>query len=109
MVLDMQARLLLDMLGRGIESALINSSALVPELWQASSETLSNIDPETMAVEPALIPSVQVCFGYSMESCAFLIFLLIYKIYKMQFAVLHRWSLSFSILLIYTFFSLPIA
>ncbi|KAI5386579.1 variant 2, Mediator of RNA polymerase II transcription subunit 16 [Lathyrus oleraceus] len=59
MVLDMQARLLLDMLGRGIESALINSSALVPELWQASSETLSNIDPETMAVEPALIPSVQ--------------------------------------------------
>ncbi|KAJ1405482.1 hypothetical protein SESBI_25836 [Sesbania bispinosa] len=59
MVLDMQARLLLDMLGRGIESALINSSALVPDLWQASGETLSSIDPESMAVEPALIPSVQ--------------------------------------------------
>ncbi|KAL5150516.1 Mediator of RNA polymerase II transcription subunit 16 [Glycine soja] len=59
MVLDMQARLLLDMLGKGIESALINSSALVPELWQASGETLSSIDPESMAVEPALIPSIQ--------------------------------------------------
>ncbi|BAT73746.1 hypothetical protein LR48_Vigan01g061600 [Vigna angularis] len=59
MVLDMQARLLLDMLGKGIESALINSSALVPEPWQASGETLSSIDPETMAVEPALIPSIQ--------------------------------------------------
>ncbi|XP_057417284.1 mediator of RNA polymerase II transcription subunit 16-like [Lotus japonicus] len=59
MVLDMQARLLLDMLGRGIESALINSSALVPDLWQASGETLSGIDPESMAVEPALIPSIQ--------------------------------------------------
>ncbi|KAL2344020.1 hypothetical protein Fmac_005305 [Flemingia macrophylla] len=59
MVLDMQARLLLDMLGKGIESALINSSALVPELWQASAETLSSIDPESMAVEPALIPSIQ--------------------------------------------------
>ncbi|MCI01984.1 mediator of RNA polymerase II transcription subunit, partial [Trifolium medium] len=59
MVLDMQARLLLDMLGRGIESALTNSSAFVPELWQASGEMLSSIDPETMAVEPALIPCVQ--------------------------------------------------
>ncbi|XP_027347694.1 mediator of RNA polymerase II transcription subunit 16-like isoform X3 [Abrus precatorius] len=59
MVLDMQARLLLDMLGKGIESALIHSSALLPELWQASGETLSNIDPESMAVEPALIPNIQ--------------------------------------------------
>ncbi|XP_061349376.1 mediator of RNA polymerase II transcription subunit 16-like isoform X1 [Gastrolobium bilobum] len=59
MVLDMQARLLLDMLGKGIESALINSSALVPEPWQASGETLSSIEPESMAVDPALIPSVQ--------------------------------------------------
>nr|KYP61026.1 hypothetical protein KK1_023450 [Cajanus cajan] len=72
MVLDMQARLLLDMLGKGIESALINSSALVPELWQASAETLSSIDPESMAVEPALIPSIQVCFGYSFSlACLF--------------------------------------
>ncbi|XP_065877098.1 mediator of RNA polymerase II transcription subunit 16 [Euphorbia lathyris] len=59
MVLDMQARLLLDMLGKGIESALINPSALVPEPWQASGEMLSGIDPEAMAVEPNLVPSIQ--------------------------------------------------
>uniref|UniRef100_A0A2P2KX76 Mediator of RNA polymerase II transcription subunit 16 n=4 Tax=Rhizophora mucronata TaxID=61149 RepID=A0A2P2KX76_RHIMU len=59
MVLDMQARLLLDMLGKGIESALINPSALVPEPWQASGETLSGIDHEAMAVEPNLVPSIQ--------------------------------------------------
>ncbi|KAJ7968535.1 mediator of RNA polymerase II transcription subunit 16-like [Quillaja saponaria] len=59
MVLDMQARLLLDMLGKGIESALINPSALVSEPWQASGETLSSIDPEAMSVEPALVPSIQ--------------------------------------------------
>ncbi|BAT87059.1 hypothetical protein LR48_Vigan09g246200 [Vigna angularis] len=59
MVLDMQARLLLDMLGKGIESALINPSALVPDPWQLSSETLSSIDPEAVAVEPALVPCVQ--------------------------------------------------
>ena len=63
MVLDMQARLLLDMLGKGIESALINPSALVAEPWQASGETLSGIDPEIMAVEPALVQSIQVIFG----------------------------------------------
>ncbi|KAL6562166.1 Mediator of RNA polymerase II transcription subunit 16 [Orobanche gracilis] len=40
MVLDMQARLLLDMLGKGIESALINPSALVQEPWQASGEII---------------------------------------------------------------------
>lgn len=60
MVLDMQARLLLDMLGKGIESALLNPSALMPEPWQASGETLSNIDPEKLAVEPSLVPSVSV-------------------------------------------------
>ncbi|MED6195486.1 Mediator of RNA polymerase II transcription subunit 16 [Stylosanthes scabra] len=59
MVLDMQARLLLDMLGKGIESALVNSSALVPEAWHASGETLSSIDPESMAIEPSLIPTIQ--------------------------------------------------
>ncbi|XP_059292040.1 mediator of RNA polymerase II transcription subunit 16 isoform X2 [Lycium ferocissimum] len=59
MVLDMQARLLLDMLGKGIESALTNPSALVREPWQASGETLFGIDPEAMAVEPALVPSIQ--------------------------------------------------
>ncbi|KAG4960475.1 hypothetical protein AAZX31_13G224200 [Glycine max] len=59
MVLDMQARLLLDMLGKGIESALINPSALVPDPWQVSSETLTSIDPEAVAVEPALVPCVQ--------------------------------------------------
>lgn len=60
MVLDMQARLLLDMLGKGIESALVNPSALVPEPWQANADTLSSIDPEAMAVDPALVPSIQV-------------------------------------------------
>ena len=60
MVLDMQARLLLDMLGKGIESALVNPSALVSEPWQASGETLSSIDPEAMAVNPALVQSIQV-------------------------------------------------
>jgi len=60
-VLDMQARLLLDMLGKGIESALINPSALLPDPWQAPNETLSSIDPKSMAVEPALIPCIQVC------------------------------------------------
>lgn len=63
MVLDMQARLLLDMLGSGIELALLNPSSLVPEPWQASGETLSGIDPEIMAVEPALVQSIQVNFG----------------------------------------------
>ncbi|PSS24651.1 Mediator of RNA polymerase II transcription subunit like [Actinidia chinensis var. chinensis] len=59
MVLDMQARLLLDMLGKGIESALINPAALVSEPWQETGEKLSLIDPETMAVEPALVLSIQ--------------------------------------------------
>ncbi|KAI9198079.1 hypothetical protein LWI28_009734 [Acer negundo] len=59
MVLDMQARLLLDMLGKGIESALINPSALVTQPWHASGETLSGIDSEAMAVEPALVMSIQ--------------------------------------------------
>ncbi|XP_059435637.1 mediator of RNA polymerase II transcription subunit 16 [Corylus avellana] len=58
MVLDMQARLLLDMLGKGIESALINPSALVPEPWLQTG-ALSGIDPEAMAVEPALVLSIQ--------------------------------------------------
>ncbi|CAI0407414.1 unnamed protein product [Linum tenue] len=43
----------------GIESALINPSALVSEPWQASGETLSGIDPEAMAVDPNLVPSIQ--------------------------------------------------
>ncbi|KAK1261127.1 Mediator of RNA polymerase II transcription subunit 16 [Acorus gramineus] len=58
LVLDMQARLLLDMLGKGIESALINPSSLVPEPWQDSGEMLSGIDGEKMAVEPALVPCI---------------------------------------------------
>ncbi|XP_010686537.2 mediator of RNA polymerase II transcription subunit 16 isoform X1 [Beta vulgaris subsp. vulgaris] len=59
MVLDMQARLLLDMLGKGIESALINPSALVSEPWQASGEMLNSFEIESMAVDPALVLSVQ--------------------------------------------------
>ena len=45
MVLDMQASLLLDMLGMGIESALISPSVLAPDPCQVSSETLSSIEP----------------------------------------------------------------
>ncbi|KAI3937030.1 hypothetical protein MKX01_015245 [Papaver californicum] len=48
------ARLLLDMLGKGIESALLNPATLVPEPWQASGEMLSGIDPDAMTVHPAL-------------------------------------------------------
>ncbi|XP_058078036.1 mediator of RNA polymerase II transcription subunit 16 [Magnolia sinica] len=59
LVLDMQARLLLDMLGKGIESALLNPATLIPEPWQASSETLSGLDAESMTVEPALVSSIQ--------------------------------------------------
>lgn len=69
LVLDMQARLLLDMLGKGIESALANPSTLLPEPWQASSEMLSSIESDKMMVEPALAPSIQVyisCFVFSL-------------------------------------------
>lgn len=76
MVLDMQARLLLDMLGKGIESALITPSALVAEPWVASGETLSGIDPEAMAVEPALVPSIQV---YLLLCSKFSIYVLLFN------------------------------
>ena len=46
MVLDIQARLLLDMLGRGIESASINPSSLVPDPWQAFDEIKFGINLE---------------------------------------------------------------
>ncbi|KAI7749452.1 hypothetical protein M8C21_029134 [Ambrosia artemisiifolia] len=59
MVLDMQARLLLDMLGKGIESALVKPSALVVEPWLASGETLNSLDPESMAIDPALVLNIQ--------------------------------------------------
>eukprot|EP01018_Ginkgo_biloba_P033852 Gb_16787 [translate_table: standard] len=59
LVLDMQARLLLDMLGKGIESALINPATLIAEPWKASSETLGGLGPDAMTVDPALVPSIQ--------------------------------------------------
>ncbi|KAJ4784237.1 Mediator of RNA polymerase II transcription subunit 16 [Rhynchospora pubera] len=59
LVLDMQARLLLEMLGKGIESALVNPSTLLPEPWQATSETLSGIESDKMTVEQALVTSIQ--------------------------------------------------
>ncbi|KAF8409292.1 hypothetical protein HHK36_005366 [Tetracentron sinense] len=71
LVLDMQARLLLDMLGKGIESALINPATLVPEPWQASGEMLSGIDPDAMAVDPALVSNIQVCFCCVIMCCYF--------------------------------------
>lgn len=60
MVLDMQVGWLLDLLGKGIASALVDPSALVAEPWQLSSEMSSGIDPEARAAEPALVPSIQV-------------------------------------------------
>lgn len=62
LVLDMQARLLLEMLGKGIESALVNPSTLLPEPWQATGETLSGIESDKMTVEQALVPSIQVFY-----------------------------------------------
>ncbi|KAF9590577.1 hypothetical protein IFM89_035895 [Coptis chinensis] len=59
LVLDMQDRLLLDMLGKGIESALINPGTLVSEPWLASGEMLSGIDADVMTIEPQLFSSIQ--------------------------------------------------
>ena len=83
LVLDMQARLLLDMLGKGIESALINPSTLLPEPWQASSDMLSNIEPDKMTVDPALLPSIQVYF----TSCAFYFIVVELKFNLLSFIV----------------------
>lgn len=60
LVLDMQARLSLDALGKGIESALVSPATLVPEPWLASSEVLSGLGPDAMAVDTHLVPNVQV-------------------------------------------------
>jgi hypothetical protein len=51
LVLDMQGRLMLDMLGGGIEAALVNPSTLIPEPWQASSEGLTGLSVDAMAVD----------------------------------------------------------
>lgn len=59
LVLDMQARLLLDMLGKGIESALINPATLLQDPWHASGETLASIETDRMVVDQALVPSIQ--------------------------------------------------
>lgn len=60
LVLDMQARLLLDMLGKGVEAALTNPATLFAEPWLASGDTLSGLGPDAMTVDPALVPSIQV-------------------------------------------------
>jgi len=60
LVLDMQGRLMLDILGRGIEAALMNPSTLIAEPWQASSETLTGLGVDAMAVDPALVQTIQV-------------------------------------------------
>lgn len=67
LVLDMQARLLLGMLGKGIDSALINPSTLLSEPYQASTDMLSSIEPNKVTVDPALHSSIQVFFA----SCFF--------------------------------------
>eukprot|EP00250_Pteridium_aquilinum_P015713 c22717_g1_i1 orf=417-3572(+) len=58
-VLDMQARLLLEMLGKGIEAALINPATFILEPWTASSDTLIGLVHDVMTVEPALVPYIQ--------------------------------------------------
>lgn len=68
LVLDMQGRLMLDMLGRGIEAALVNPSTLIPEPWQASHDTLTGLGIDAMAVDPALIPTIQVLFSLNQVS-----------------------------------------
>ncbi|KAJ7561508.1 hypothetical protein O6H91_03G030900 [Diphasiastrum complanatum] len=59
LVLDMQARLLLEMLGKGIEAALMNPATLIAEPWQAPSETLTGLGGDAMVVDPALVPNIQ--------------------------------------------------
>ena len=66
LVLDMQGRLMLDMLGRGIEAALMNPSTLIAEPWQASSETLTGLGVDAMAVDNALVPIIQVLSSSSL-------------------------------------------
>lgn len=68
LVLDMQGRLMLDMLGRGIEAALVNPSTLIAEPWQASHDTLTGLGIDAMAVDPALIPTIQVLFSLNQVS-----------------------------------------
>lgn len=68
LVLDMQGRLMLDMLGRGIEAALVNPSTLISEPWQASHDTLTGLGIDAMAVDPALIPTIQVLFSLNQVS-----------------------------------------
>lgn len=58
-VLDMQARLLLEMLGKGIEAALINPATFIAEPWMASAETLTGLVHDAMTVELALVPYIQ--------------------------------------------------
>ena len=58
-VLDMQARLLLEMLGKGIEAALINPETFLAEPWMASPEVVSGL-ADAITVDPALLPYVQV-------------------------------------------------
>ncbi|KAH7306582.1 hypothetical protein KP509_22G020500 [Ceratopteris richardii] len=59
-VLDMQARLLLDTLGKGIEAALVNPTTFIAEPWMASSETLIGLAHDVMTIEPALVSYIQV-------------------------------------------------
>ncbi|KAH7306515.1 hypothetical protein KP509_22G016300 [Ceratopteris richardii] len=58
-VLDMQARLLLEMLGKGIEAALVNPTTFITEPWMASSEKLIGLVHDVMTVDPALVSYIQ--------------------------------------------------
>lgn len=84
LVLDMQGRLTLDMLGRGIEAALMNPSTLIAEPWQASSETLSGLGIDAMAVDPVLVQIIQVFLSSQHLVCSYFIDLL-HRVLQYQF------------------------
>jgi hypothetical protein len=67
LVLDMQPRLLLDMLGKGIESSLIIPATLMVEPWQASSGTLTQLGTDAMIFDPTLIPIILTFVGVDLD------------------------------------------
>lgn len=73
LVLDMQARLLMEFLRKSLDAALINPSTLIAEPWQGTPEVLAGFGPDGMAVDAALVPSIQVCLA---RTCSFTLCLL---------------------------------
>ncbi|KAL2630105.1 hypothetical protein R1flu_014791 [Riccia fluitans] len=60
LVLDMQARLTLDVLGKGIESCLVSPATLIAEPWvTGAAEQMQSLGADALAVDPNLLPNVQ--------------------------------------------------